>query len=583
MAPPTPTAQEMQEPWEYILRKYILMLATLVATVAYAVGLHPPGGVWQDTNDASGQLAGEPIARTTNRLRYLVFFYCNATAFVSSILVIVLFLLLSIQIVEKKHVWIRLKPLRVLMVLDLLSFMAAFAAGTCRDVLTTVYTSVLMAAAVLTYLTVQMALAWRQLQSPPPAVDLELEGRLRKVFMLLSTFAASIMYVAGLNTPGGFWDNTEGSHRAGDPILNAGHHKARLVIFFVCDTAAFVASLLTIMLLLGRKLHERTVRSREMYGCILVTLVGLVGAFSTGSCGEGRPIPRTYLLVGMSASLVYILGAAYCSARAILDIIRSRRRSAEIVFSSAATEASNMGAAQSYQSRSLLLLLATFATAIAYQAGLAPPGGVWQDNNGDWHIAGDPILLTMDATRYKTFLYCNSFAFVASLVTIFLVMMQLLTEHHMAESVMILELFGLIGAYAAGACREVTQSIYVMALAGAILFYVVIHVIFFSLEQVGNDFYFEELKEVEKKRKLLYLLATLSTAMSYQAGLTPPGGFWLRDDEESRHYAGNSILLYHHPRRYNTFFYCNSVSFMLSVIIMILLVSPVLYGPAIRS
>uniref|UniRef100_N1QPJ6 PGG domain-containing protein n=1 Tax=Aegilops tauschii TaxID=37682 RepID=N1QPJ6_AEGTA len=168
------------------------------------------------------------------------------------------------------------------------------------------------------------------------------------------------------------------------------------------------------------------------------------------------------------------------------------------------------------------------------------------------------------------------------------------------HALVMLELFGLIGAYAAGACRDAGTSNAVLALGGAVLSYVVIHVIFFTMENKDSIHYYVEEKnyaaiveqveaerklekKLEKKRKLLYLLATLSTAMIYQAGLNPPGGVWLQDGNESGHQAGDPVLLYNHPRRYRAFFYCNSVSFMLSVTTMILLVSPALYRPAIQS
>ncbi|RLM60874.1 hypothetical protein C2845_PM14G16150 [Panicum miliaceum] len=78
--------------------------------------------------------------------------------------------------------------------------------------------------------------------------------RLRKVLKLLATFAASVTYVSGLSAPGGFWDHDEDGHRPGDAVLKGGPHDARLKGFFVCNTTAFVASLLILVMLLEKKL-----------------------------------------------------------------------------------------------------------------------------------------------------------------------------------------------------------------------------------------------------------------------------------------------------------------------------------------
>jgi len=59
---------------------------------------------------------------------------------------------------------------------------------------------------------------------------------------------------------------------------------------------------------------------------------------------------------------------------------------------------------------------------------------------------------------------------------------------------MMVQLLGLIGAYAAGASKDLNTSIQIIALAGVVLFYVVIHVIFFTLEQEDIDFYVEQVK-----------------------------------------------------------------------------------------
>jgi heme/copper-type cytochrome/quinol oxidase subunit 2 len=171
---------------------------------------------------------------------------------------------------------------------------------------------------------------------------------------------------------------------------------------------------------------------------------------------------------------------------------------------------------------------------------------------------------------------------VASLVAIVLVQSKSLLKHHVLEAVMILDLFGLIGAYAAGSSRDVNTSIHAMALAGAVLVYVVIHVIFITLDHDTRTRSESDNELVEKTRKRLLLFAILAATITYQAGLTPPGGFLLQDDQ-SGHHAGDPVLLYNFPRRYKAFFYCNSVSFMLSIALIILLVNPNMYRPAIRT
>jgi hypothetical protein len=240
------------------------------------------------------------------------------------------------------------------------------------------------------------------------------------------------------------------------------------------------------------------------------------------------------------------------------------------------------------KARSLVLLLGTLATSVTYQAGLDPPGGVWQDD-GDGHLAGDPILLTTNPRRYKAFYYFNSTAFMASLAAIVLVQKRsALLKRHTLEAAMILDLFGLIGAYATGSCRDVGTSIYVVALAAGVVVYVAIHaVVFFKLgrhtERSGGGGADDDDDLVEKRRKRLLLFAILAATITYQAGLTPPSGFWPDDDDVLGHRAGDPVLLSNYPRRYRAFFYSNSLSFMSAIAHILLLVHPRLYRPAIRS
>ncbi|CAO2145897.1 unnamed protein product [Urochloa humidicola] len=488
------------------------------------------------------------------------------------------------------------------MVLDLLGLMGAYAAGTCRDTFTTIYSSLLVIF-VVAYLMVQMA-------KPSGCADSggsgsgssrrtkveeeDKEGlRTRKVLMLLATFAVSITYVAGLSTPGGFWDSTEAGHRPGDAILKD-RHGTRLAVFFAFNTTSFVASLLIILVIMDRKL-----RDVKANGFIIIALVSLVGAYTAGSCRQTDT--TVYVVSLVPAVLVYILflllvvwavntvwkteapGEQPKDSHGQNSVNNGREEQPADPKAAAKPPEPTEKEKAAEQARSLVLLLATLAATITYQAGMDPPGGVWQANDINGHKkAGDPILLTTNPRRYKAFYYCNSVAFVASLVAILLVQKKHLLKHHVLEAVMILDLFGLIGAYAAGCCRDVSTSIYAIALAGAVLVYVVIHVVFITLDHTNRSKE-EEDKHVESTRKRLLLFAILAATITYQAGLTPPGGFLLEDGGFGRHYAGDPVLLYNFPRRYKAFFYCNSVSFMLSIALIILLVNPNLYRPAIRS
>ena len=297
----------------YKLKKYLLLLATLVVAVTYVAGLNLPGGVWQDddTKDAH-HLAGDLILLDTHHGRYLTFYYCNATAFAASVVVCLLLLIL-----QEGNNGVCGTVLRVVMVLDLLGLMGAYAAGSCRDAFTTIYStlvmSVVLAYAVLTFSLYiisklekckddkQQQKEDHESQSPSQSREEKDEVASSEVLMLLATFVVTITYGGGLSPPGGFWSN---GHRVSLPILQD-HSSARYQAFFVCNTTAFVASLLIIMLLLDKRLKkELSVRSVALYGLIVVALFGLVGAYAAGSC---REIDTTIYVVSLiGAVLAYI-------------------------------------------------------------------------------------------------------------------------------------------------------------------------------------------------------------------------------------------------------------------------------------
>ncbi|XP_059662031.1 ankyrin repeat-containing protein BDA1-like [Cornus florida] len=79
--------------------------------------------------------------------------------------------------------------------------------------------------------------------------------------------------------------------------------------------------------------------------------------------------------------------------------------------------------------RSSLMVVASLLATVAFQTGMSPPGGVWQDeytvdSNGnpvkDPHHAGDSVMASNIPTGYGQFMIFNTIAFLASLSIILL-------------------------------------------------------------------------------------------------------------------------------------------------------------------
>lgn len=128
--------------------------------------------------------------------------------------------------------------------------------------------------------------------------------------------------------------------------------------------------------------------------------------------------------------------------------------------------------------RGWLIVLATLAASVTYQAGLNPPGGFWQDNNG--HVAGNPVLHDGPfVKRYLTFYYFNATAFATSLVIIILLLNERFYKSEAKVAALTLttmvDLMSLVGAYISGSTRDMPDSIYIIVLT-CFLFVCVIYI-----------------------------------------------------------------------------------------------------------
>uniref|UniRef100_A0A8I7BD74 PGG domain-containing protein n=1 Tax=Hordeum vulgare subsp. vulgare TaxID=112509 RepID=A0A8I7BD74_HORVV len=552
-APPTVgiMATDLKFLWKW--RKYLLLLATLVASVTYEAGLNPPGGVRSDDAPplpaAYPDRVGDPVLLTTNERRYTVFFYCNAAAFIASLVVIMF--LLDRRISDNS---VGLTVLRSAMLVDLLALMSAFAAGSCRDVAASAYVSALFAL-------VFACVAVHVLVHKAREKEASATSRADKFLLLLATFATPLTYGAGLVPPGGFWSQTEAGHLAGAPLLHDGPYKMRY--------------------------NPRPV-------CVVVELLGLMVAFDAGSC---MMVDTTVYVVCLAAAVLLLNIVLQAVAMYTFKELHGNEPqqpdangnpapgnadSGEVHGETTITVENGEVDEKVEESRSLLLLLATLAATVTYQAGLSPPGGVWPDNHDPGHpehVPGNPILLDMHPKRYKVFYYCNTTAFVSSVVIIIIIIVQSKELSSPAairraglKTFMILNLFGLMGAYVAGSFRDAPTTIYVFSLAVAVFAYSIVKVVTYThgqsmlmgwmrrmsdklaklvrlsdglprSEPEGSE---EDCKKFERWRQFLLQLAIFVATVTYQIGLNPPGGFWPESKHEGSLVAGDPVLLDHY-------------------------------------
>ncbi|RLM69399.1 hypothetical protein C2845_PM17G04150 [Panicum miliaceum] len=141
----------------YAMRKYLMLLGILVASVTYQAGLDPPGKAWQSGGD--GHEAGNPVMHDNRRPRYLAFFYSNSTSFMASIVVILLLLVPKKIFEDKTELGRWLVVMNATIVLDLLGLLGAYAAGSSRGWKTSVYVFVLVIA-VAAYMAIHLFLSW---------------------------------------------------------------------------------------------------------------------------------------------------------------------------------------------------------------------------------------------------------------------------------------------------------------------------------------------------------------------------------------------------------------------------------------
>jgi len=88
----------------------------------------------------------------------------------------------------------------------------------------------------------------------------------------------------------------------------------------------------------------------------------------------------------------------------------------------------------------------------------------------------------------------------------------------------------------------------------------------------SNDHLINKEDWLDRMRSSLMVVASLIATMAFQAGINPPGGVW-QDDNDPLHKPGYAIMAFNHEDLYHIFLICNTVGFVSTLSIILLLIS----------
>ncbi|TVU25859.1 hypothetical protein EJB05_28372, partial [Eragrostis curvula] len=191
-------------------------------------------------------------------------------------------------------------------------------------------------------------------------------------------------------------------------------------------------------------------------------MFGLLGAYAAGSTQHMRTSIKIF---GLAAAILVVLVLVV-----LILVIRSANEGADNVENMTPPPDLTMPPNDRHAKKAV------------HSDQASKPGGVWQhDDNLKGQVAGNPVMHDNARTRYQAFFYINSTSFVASIIVIILLLLKplhmtkLLSLKAMNTTIM-LDLVGLLAAYAIGSARSWKATGYVFVLVFMVLAYIVVHV-----------------------------------------------------------------------------------------------------------
>jgi hypothetical protein len=199
-----------------------------------------------------------------------------------------------------------------------------------------------------------------------------------------------------------------------------------------------VSSVVITILLVNKESCEHGIKSYALRMCLVLGLLGLLIAYAAGSCRNKRQ--SIFLIAAAVAVLISLVIQVLLSSmhdtlrRPLTQLMKYMQQLVEWLQSHVfraqdvrrgntpdSSENSNCKGKDVRKRHKYLLLIATLAASITYQAGLNPPGGLWSDDDNG-HLDGDPLLHDTNHRRYKTFFCFNAISFMISIAVIMLLL-----------------------------------------------------------------------------------------------------------------------------------------------------------------